>query len=336
MIIRKFGCAAVCLAASALLATPVLGDTIGGGAVHTNDTGLNLRAQPSTSAVILTSLPNETFLLIEGAENGWYQVSYNGVRGYVSADYVDFLPAMDGNYSFYATTAWNDVDLCVAPDAGMGVLRSYAAPGGAVQIIGVSGNWLHVRDDLGVEGYMLSGAVNYANGLPSADAFGAAAGMEAPGPVPEASAPGFPAPPPPPMGTPSFSGDLPAGELISNSAKSFIGCAYAYGGSSPLTGFDCSGFASYIYGLYGMNLNRIAQDMYQNDGVAVSFDALAPGDLLFFGSSAYNIWHVGIYVGDHQMVHSSTPGKGVVLADLTGNGYPMHTYVGAKRVLPLP
>ena len=95
MIIRKFGCAAVCLAASALLATPVLGDTIGGGAVHTNDTGLNLRAQPSAGAEILMRLyrHQELMVLEKSDVPGWVHVKTDVIEGYVMESFLVYEEA---------------------------------------------------------------------------------------------------------------------------------------------------------------------------------------------------------------------------------------------------
>lgn len=119
------------------------------------------------------------------------------------------------------------------------------------------------------------------------------------------------------------------GSTVVETAKNYIGSKYVYGGSSP-SGFDCSGFTSYVYRQHGVSLNRTAAGQYSN-GAAVSRDNLQPGDLVMFGPSVSGINHVGIYIGGGQIVHASTPSTGVRI-DSINSGYYSKNYVGARRV----
>ena len=119
------------------------------------------------------------------------------------------------------------------------------------------------------------------------------------------------------------------GSSIVATAKKYLGYKYTYGGSSPSTGFDCSGFTSYIFKQYGKSLNRTAAGQYSN-GVAVSRANLQPGDLVMFGKSGIN--HVAIYIGGGQIIHASTPATGVRIDSLS-TGYYNNNYVGARRIL---
>ena len=119
------------------------------------------------------------------------------------------------------------------------------------------------------------------------------------------------------------------GSSIVATAKKYLGSKYTYGGSSPSTGFDCSGFTSYIFKQYGISLSRTAAGQYSN-GVAVSRANLQPGDLVMFGKSGIN--HVAIYIGGGQIIHASTPSTGVRIDSLS-TGYYNNNYVGARRVL---
>lgn len=111
-------------------------------------------------------------------------------------------------------------------------------------------------------------------------------------------------------------------------AKQFIGTQYVYGGMSP-SGFDCSGFTSYIYKQYGVSLNRTAAGQYSN-GVSINRSDLQPGDLVMFGKSGIN--HVGIYIGGGQIVHAANSSRGVT-TDTINSGYYNNNYVGARRVI---
>ena len=119
------------------------------------------------------------------------------------------------------------------------------------------------------------------------------------------------------------------GSSIVATAKQYLGSKYTYGGSSPSTGFDCSGFTSYVFKQHGISLNRTAAAQYSN-GVAVSRANLQPGDLVMFGKSGIN--HVAIYIGGGQIIHASTPSTGVRIDSLS-TGYYNNNYVGARRVL---
>ena len=108
------------------------------------------------------------------------------------------------------------------------------------------------------------------------------------------------------------------GQQIAQYALQFLGYDYSWGGKEPSTGFDCSGLVYYVYSQFGYTLNRVAQDQARN-GVAVSEDALQPGDILCFYSGSSYIGHVGIYIGDGMFVHAQNSATGVVITDLNGH-----------------
>ncbi len=115
-------------------------------------------------------------------------------------------------------------------------------------------------------------------------------------------------------------------------AKTQLGTRYVYGGTSPY-GFDCSGFTQYIYGKHNVTLNRCADTQLEN-GIIVDRKDLQIGDLVFFrvGWSPWVASHVGIYVGNNQMLHASS--YGIAYADLD-KPYWTNAYVGARRIIPV-
>ncbi len=107
-------------------------------------------------------------------------------------------------------------------------------------------------------------------------------------------------------------------------AQNYIGCSYVYGGSSP-SGFDCSGFTSYVYAQAGISLSRTSYSQ-ASQGTAVSKSELQAGDLIVFKGSG----HVGIYVGNGQFVHAANPKEGVRYDSIT-SGYWAGQYQSARR-----
>ncbi len=96
-----------------------------------------------------------------------------------------------------------------------------------------------------------------------------------------------------------------------NYSKKFLGTNYIYGGNTP-KGFDCSGFTQYTFGHFGIRLPRTALEQ-STVGTPVTKENLKPGDLIFFGKPVY---HVGIYIGNGQFIHSPKTGDVVKITEL--------------------
>jgi cell wall-associated NlpC family hydrolase len=104
----------------------------------------------------------------------------------------------------------------------------------------------------------------------------------------------------------------------------FLGTPYVWSGSTP-AGFDCSGFTSYVYAHFGINLAHSTYSQW-DEGRHVSRDDLEPGDLVFF----YGVGHVGIYLGDGKFIHAPHTGTVVSIDSLDAAGYG-DDYDGAVR-----
>ena len=122
------------------------------------------------------------------------------------------------------------------------------------------------------------------------------------------------------------------GTAVVEYAKQYLGYKYVSGGTSPSTGFDCSGFTTYVYKHFGISLNRSSKDQIKN-GVAVERSNLQPGDIVVFNNSANTaIGHVGIYIGGDNFIHAANPKEGVRITSLSSSYYKTR-YVGARRVI---
>ena len=109
-------------------------------------------------------------------------------------------------------------------------------------------------------------------------------------------------------------------------AMQYLGIPYRWGGSSPSTGFDCSGFVMYVYAQVGVSLPHNAAAQY-GYGVPVSRSDLQPGDLVFFNGLGHN----GIYIGGGQFIHSPHSGDVVKISSLSDSWY-ARTWVGGRRL----
>lgn len=121
------------------------------------------------------------------------------------------------------------------------------------------------------------------------------------------------------------------GTKVVRYAKSLIGTPYHYGGRSPKTGFDCSGFVDYVFlKARGINLPRRSQDI-SHVGVRIKGNQLRPGDLVFFSSQGWPYSHVGIYIGNAKFIHSPSTGRDVEISDMSLHYWQAH-YNGARRI----
>ncbi len=99
-----------------------------------------------------------------------------------------------------------------------------------------------------------------------------------------------------------------AGGIAVDWALAQVGTPYIWGGETPGIGFDCSGLVQAAYKAAGIMLPRVAQDQYDATAKLGLGDPLQPGDLIFFGGGPTDITHVGIYIGNGQMVDAPHAG----------------------------
>lgn len=113
-------------------------------------------------------------------------------------------------------------------------------------------------------------------------------------------------------------------------ALTMVGINYRWGGSSPQTGFDCSGLVSHVFRqISGLVLPRDSYGMARL-GKPVALEDLRPGDLVFFNTLRRPYSHVGIYLGERRFIHAPSAGKTVQIVDMT-DSYWATRYNGARR-----
>lgn len=265
---------------------------------------VNLRSEANTSSSILAELKNGTAVTVVSTANGWCKVTYSGKTGYIKQDYVSTTGSASNNTSASTGTAAvvkcsSTVNFRSSASTSSTILGELKN-GTAVTVLSTSNGWSKVSY-AGKTGYI------------SADYLVTASSGTAISPSNTAASVSISA----------------KRQSVLNYAAQFLGVPYVYGGSTP-SGFDCSGFTSYVFKNTVGSIPRVAQAQYDAT-TRVSRDDLLPGDLVFFGSSTSSISHVGIYVGSNQFIHAPSTGDVVKYSSLTGS-YATR-YQGAGRVI---
>jgi len=158
-----------------------------------------------------------------------------------------------------------------------------------------------------------------------------------PFPMPGASAApsSAPASPGAPEAVPATPGaSRPAGSgfdgyAVTGTALALRGTPYRDGGTDP-SGFDCSGFTQYVFGRHGVGLPREVRDQYRV-GKVVEPEDLAPGDIIFFTTTAPGPTHVAIAIGGDEFVHAPSS-TGVVRVERLSSSYWSPRFLGARRL----
>ena len=128
-----------------------------------------------------------------------------------------------------------------------------------------------------------------------------------------------------------------SGARVIPTAERYLGTPYRWGGTSPVTGFDCSGFVQYVFARNAVKLPRTSRQQAKvGSAMPRSFSSLAPGDLVMFAERGRPISHVAIYAGHNRIIHATSSGGEVRYDDLgtsRGKWFVQHL-AAARRVTP--
>ena len=265
---------------------------------------LNFRTGPSTSHSIINVLMNGQKVEYISTSGSWLKVKYNGVTGYVHGDYVT-----KGTTDNSTTGTTKYVSASVGLNVRSGAGTSYSKLGKLeykekVTVLSTSNGWSKINYN-GKTGYVDSSYLQ--STVPGSNGNNA--------------------------NNNNNTVSTKANEVIAY-AKTLLGKPYVWGAQGP-NSFDCSGFTYYVFkNKAGIVLPRTssAQSKY---GTYVSKSNLKAGDLVFFdtnGANDGNVSHVGMYIGNGQMIHASYGQKKIVIANFNDSYY-QKAYVNARRVL---
>ena len=281
-----------------------------GGVVNVDT--LNVRTGPGTGYGIAGQLSGGTAVEVVDSKNGWYTIGYNSGLSYVDGRFVT-LNYEDSNLAqyfdpyMYGRVTASELNIRDGASIYSNVVGK-AGKGAAIEILGKKNGFVIVKHN-GNEAFMSESYIEYILKADYDSYYAALAAQAQAAPAAASS----------------------SGNSAVNIAMQYVGVPYVYGGSSP-SGFDCSGFTSYVYRQLGYSLNRTAAGQASNGTVVASKSELVPGDLVLFRSySGSEIGHVGIYVGNGNMIHSPKPGSSVCVVSINSDYYASR-YVGARRI----
>lgn len=291
---------------------------------------LRLREGPGTDTAILATASRDDVVLILGQEGDWYKVSYNLKTGYMHKDYIivkDRENVKIGYARFEQVT-----NVRKGPSTDTSVVDQ-APKNETCFIVGYNCGWFKVSYN-GQPGYVRSDLVTmlempYYNSGSTGNTYkednnhggsgnggGNGGGGNGGG---SGSSSGS-----------SSSSDL--GNRIATYAQQFLGYKYTYAGSSPSTGFDCSGLTWYVAKQFGYSIGRTANAQL-SAGTYVARGDLKPGDIVLFErtySSTEKATHAGIYIGNGKFIHAANPRTGVVITSLDETYYSSRFICGRR------
>ena len=291
------------------------------------EAGLTVRDGPGKNYVAVTTLTlNANVELIERYQD-WYHIAVdNNTDGWVRADFLDATPDVvkrvinaetipDPSPDLIGVITGDKVNLRRGPDSRHAKI-DMVNKGQRLDLIGKYKDWIQVsfnkkkvwifKDLLSVSSHVLRRVPNTTD---------------------------FPALPVAPVR--SKYTNVSTSSDVANIALQFVGYRYVWGGTTPKSGFDCSGLMLYSFKQVGVNIPRLAASQFNaSNGVQINgLENLAPGDMMFFvrTSGRRGITHVSMYIGGGKMVHAMTPRYGVQVSNIYDDYWLSH-YYGAVRI----
>lgn len=281
--------------------------------------GLNLREGPSLEHAIISGIPDGTAvsILSQGFvdEFGirWSMVSYDGIVGYSAAMFLVEAPATSTSQTletdaFGTLSSGNTAEVSGTDGGGVMLRAEPRIDAGAVSsvfegvevailsdpVVDAQGNSWYMATVDGVTGWVHSAYLTRGSAVPTVQS-------------------------------------STLGDLFVSEALAYLGTAYVWAGSEP-GGFDCSGFTYYIVNLVtGGTFPRAIEEQIAS-GVAVPYDELQPGDLVFFENTyTEGLSHVGFYLGNGQFISATAEFDAVGISNLN-DPYWSARYLTARRL----
>ncbi|MBD5529057.1 MAG: SH3 domain-containing protein [Lachnospiraceae bacterium] len=300
---------------------------------------VNVRQEPTTDSAVLGKIYNGAvaqILDVAGEEQDWFHVVSGSVEGYVKAEFFLYgdaaVEAVDNYLTRYATVIVDRLNVRQEPGTDSKRI-GFITHGEKVKILEMLEDWMLVQYTEDRTGYVASEYVTvseefiYAKSIEEERAEQEAlremarrmAQQEQAAPENTAVTPLTPP-------TTVYTSNEELRSSIVAYAMQYLGYPYVHGGKSLATGTDCSGFTCYIYADFGYSISRTPSGQYSSDGKSIDYSEIQPGDIICYGKSKCT--HVGMYIGDGQIIHAANSRKGVVIYEA---GY--DNILGIKNII---
>ena len=284
---------------------------------------VNVRSLPSTDGEIVGKIYNGSVaqvLATAGDNDDWFQIISGDVEGFIKAEYFlygeEAEAVIDQYVTYYATVLADRLNVREEQSADSRRI-GYIDNGENVKVVEDCGDWLKVQYTDSKQGYVSAEYVSVHEEFVYAKSIEEERREEAERQALAARAQEAE------QSTPEVIGNItfPTNQYTSNEelrtaivdyAMQYLGNKYVHGGRSLASGTDCSGFTCYIYKDFGYSLSRTPGGQYSTNGRSVSYDEIQPGDIICCGKSKCT--HVGLYIGDGQIIHSANSRKGVIIS----------------------
>lgn len=284
---------------------------------------VNVRSLPNTDGEIVGKIYNGSVaqvLATAGDNDDWFQIISGDVEGFIKAEYFlygeEAEAVIDQYVTYYATVLADRLNVREEQSADSRRI-GYIDNGENVKVVEDCGDWLKVQYTDSKQGYVSAEYVSVHEEFVYAKSIEEERREEAERQALAARAQEAE------QSTPEVIGNItfPTNQYTSNEelrtaivdyAMQYLGNKYVHGGRSLAGGTDCSGFTSYIYKDFGYSLSRTPGGQYSTNGRSIGYDEIQPGDIICYGKSKCT--HVGLYIGDGQIIHSANSRKGVIIS----------------------
>lgn len=252
------------------------------------DNYLNIRADAGENAKIVGKLPADAGCEILDTKDGWYHIRSGKVSGYVKSDYIitgeEAKKLAESLKKTIATVNTLTVYIREQPNTDCTILTIVTADE-ELEVVNEGKEWIEVKLD-DENGFVNAQYVDLSEELKKAMVY---------------------------TETKRSEGVADSKYSLVQTALSYVGGRYVWGGTSLTNGVDCSGFTMQIMAKYGVHLPHSSRGQ-AGYGRSVSTSELQPGDLIFYGSGS-SISHVAIYIGNGQIVHASNSRDGIKVSN---------------------
>lgn len=300
---KSYVLAGAAIAATSIVSMTNISTVEAASQIATVTENVNFRTGPSTSYSSITVISKGSSIEVLSTSGNWVNAKYNGKTGYIYKDYVS-----NSTSTSETTQTTKYVNTTAGLNVRTGPSTSYTkiatlSYGQSVNVLSTSNGWSKINYS-GSTGYVSS---QYLQSTKPSSSSSSNSG--------------------------STSVSSSASSVIAY-AKTLLGKPYVWGAQGP-NSFDCSGFTYYVFkNKAGIVLPRTssAQSKY---GTSVSWSNLKAGDLMFFDTNGANngqVSHVGLYIGNGQMIHASSSQRKIVITSVNTSYY-KNAFVNARRVL---